>query len=56
MEFAFDGNPTLGTPALIGAASSGASGVISFLALTNTNSVSYAVQATTNLATSPLGG
>jgi len=53
LEFAFDGNPTVGTPALISAASSGASTVFSFLASTNTASVSYTVQSTTNLATVP---
>jgi autotransporter-associated beta strand protein len=53
MEFAFDGNPTVGTPALIGAASSGGSAVVSFLASTNTNAVSYMVQSTTNLSTAP---
>jgi len=53
MEFAFDGNPTVGTPALIGAASSGGSVVVSFLASTNTNAVSYMVQSTTNLSTGP---
>ena len=53
MEFAFDGNPTVGTPALISAASSGASTLVSFLASTNTNAVSYMVQSTTNLATGP---
>jgi fibronectin-binding autotransporter adhesin len=53
MEFAFDGNPTVGTPALIGAASSGGSAVVSFLASTNTNAVSYMVQSTTNLSTGP---
>jgi hypothetical protein len=53
MEFAFDGNPTVGTPALISAASSGASTLVSFLASTNTAAVSYMVQSTTNLATGP---
>ncbi len=53
MEFAFDGNPTVGTPALISAASSGASTLVSFVASTNTAAVSYMVQSTTNLATGP---
>jgi len=51
MEFAFDGNPTVGSPAMISAASSGAGTVFSFIASTNTAAVSYMVQSTTNLAT-----
>jgi autotransporter-associated beta strand protein len=53
IEFAFDGNPTVGTPALISAASSGTATLFSFLASTNTAAVSYMVQSTTNLATVP---
>jgi autotransporter-associated beta strand protein len=55
MEFAFDGNPTVGSPAMISVVSSGASSVFSFLASTNTAAVSYMVQSTTNLATGPWG-
>jgi hypothetical protein len=53
MEFAFDGNPTVGSPAMISAASSAAGPVFSFLASTNTNAVSYVVQSTTDLSTVP---
>jgi hypothetical protein len=51
MEFAFDGDPTVGSPAMISAASSGSGSVFSFLASTNTNAVTYVVQSTTNLST-----
>jgi hypothetical protein len=53
MEFAFDGNPTVGSPALITAASSGTNALFSFIASTNTNAVAYMVQSTTNLSTGP---
>jgi hypothetical protein len=47
-EYAFGGNPTVGTPALLVMASSN----ISFIALSNAAS-NYSVQNTTNLATGP---
>jgi hypothetical protein len=53
MEFAFDGNPTVGTAALLTATRSGSNAVFNFVASTNTNAVSYAVQSTTNLSTGP---
>jgi autotransporter-associated beta strand protein len=53
MEFAFNGNPTVGSPAMISAASSAAGPVFSFLASTNTNAVTYVVQSTTDLRTVP---
>ena len=52
-EYAFDGNPTIGTPALLSALPSGTNVVFSFVAARDTNSVSYVVQSTTNLATVP---
>ena len=53
LEFAFDGNPTVGTAALLTATRSGSDAVFNFVASTNTNAVSYAVQSTTNLSTGP---
>jgi autotransporter-associated beta strand protein len=53
MEFAFDGNPTVGTAALLTATRSGSNAVFNFVASTNTSAVSYAVQSTTNLSTGP---
>jgi autotransporter-associated beta strand protein len=53
MEFAFDGNPTVGSPALITAVNSGTNALFSFIASTNTNAVAYMVQSTTNLSTGP---
>jgi len=48
VEYAFGGNPTVGTPALLVMASSN----ISFIALSNSTS-NYTVQNTTNLSTGP---
>jgi fibronectin-binding autotransporter adhesin len=48
-EFAFDGNPTIGSPALLTATKVGTNAVFNYVALTNTNAVTYAVQSTTNL-------
>jgi fibronectin-binding autotransporter adhesin len=48
-EFAFDGNPTVGSPALLTAVKVGPNAVFNYVALTNTNAVTYAVQFTTNL-------
>ena len=53
LEFAFDGNPTVGTAALLTATRSGSNAVFNFVASTNTNAVSYTVQSTTNLSTGP---
>jgi autotransporter-associated beta strand protein len=53
MEFAFDGNPTVGSPAMISAASSSAGTVFSFLASTNTSAVTYVVQSTSDLSAVP---
>ncbi|MFM8716872.1 MAG: autotransporter-associated beta strand repeat-containing protein, partial [Spartobacteria bacterium] len=53
MEFAFDGNPTIGTPALLTATNVGTDAVFNYVALTNTNAATYQVQNTTNLASGP---
>ena len=50
-EYAFGGDPTVGTPALLSAASSPSNAVVSFIALSNAAS-NYTVLSTTNLATS----
>lgn len=51
LEFAFDGNPTVGTPALLRATKSGANTVISW---TERNAgVAYQVKGTTNLSVGP---
>jgi autotransporter-associated beta strand protein len=50
-EFAFDGNPTVGSPALLTATMVGTNTVFNYVALTNTNAATYAVQSTTNLTT-----
>ncbi len=52
-EFAFDGNPTVGTGALLIATKTGTNAVFTYAALTNTNAATYQVQNTTNLATGP---
>ena len=52
-EFAFDGNPTIGTAALLTVVKVGTNTVFNYVALTNTNAVTYNVQATTNLSTGP---
>ena len=51
MEFAFDGDPTVGSPALISVASSAAGPVFSFLARRDTGAVSYVVESTSDLST-----
>ena len=48
-EFAFDGNPTIGTGALLTAVKVGTNAVFNYVALTNTNAVTYQVQITGNL-------
>ena len=53
LEFAFDGNPTVGTASLLTVTSSGSNAVFNFLASTNPAAVFYTVQSTTNLSTSP---
>jgi fibronectin-binding autotransporter adhesin len=49
MEFAFDGNPTVGSPALLTAAKSGTNAVLQYVA--RNSGVTYTVKGTTNLAT-----
>jgi autotransporter-associated beta strand protein len=51
-EFAFDGNPTIGTGALLTAVQVGTNAVFNYVAQTNTNAVTYLVQSTTNLTNS----
>jgi fibronectin-binding autotransporter adhesin len=51
MEFAFGGNPTIGTPALLTAASQSGNALFSFVA--DTNSFTYTVQSTVDLKTGP---
>ena len=51
LEFAFNGNPTVGTPALLVVSNVGGMANFSFMA--TTNGVSYQPQSTTNLATGP---
>jgi autotransporter-associated beta strand protein len=50
-EFAFDGNPAVGSPALLRAAKGGTNSVISWVA--RNTGVTYSVNATTNLAAGP---
>lgn len=53
-EFAFDGNPTVGSPALLTATKVGTNVVFNFVARKNPpGGVTYQVQATTNLAAGP---
>jgi autotransporter-associated beta strand protein len=52
-EFAFDGNPTIGTGALLTAVQRGTNAVFNYVAMTNTNAATYVVQNTTNLSTGP---
>jgi autotransporter-associated beta strand protein len=53
-EFAFDGNPTVGSPALLTAVKSGTNTVFNYVARKNPpGGVTYQVQATTNLAAGP---
>jgi len=51
LEFAFNGNPTNGTPALLTVSNVG--GIANFSFIATTNDVSYQVQSLTNLATGP---
>jgi autotransporter-associated beta strand protein len=54
MEFAFDGNPTVGTPALLTATKSGADAVFNFVARKDPpGGAAYQVQATADLAVGP---
>jgi autotransporter-associated beta strand protein len=56
LEFAFDGNPTVGTPALLSVTKSGSDAVFNFVARKNPpGGVTYDVQSTTNLASGPWG-
>lgn len=53
-EFAFDGNPTVGTAALMAASKTGTNAVFTYVARkTPPGGVSYQVQGTTNLAAGP---
>lgn len=49
MEFAFDGNPTIGTGALLTSVKVGTNAVFNYVAQTNPSVVTYQVQSTTNL-------
>lgn len=51
-EFAFDGNPAVGSPSLLTAVRSGTNVVFTYLARTNASEVTYSVQSTTNLTNS----
>lgn len=51
LEFAFDGNPAVGSPALLRAAKTGTNAVVTWVA--RNTGVTYTVQGTTNLATGP---
>jgi autotransporter-associated beta strand protein len=51
MEFAFDGNPTVGTPALLTATKAGANAVFRYVA--RNSGATYEVQSAANLATGP---
>jgi fibronectin-binding autotransporter adhesin len=54
MEFAFDGNPTVGTPALLTATKSGADAVFNFVARKDPpGGATYQVEATADLAVGP---
>jgi len=48
LEFAFDGNPAVGTPSLLSISASGSNAVVSWVQ--RNSGVTYAVQGTTNLA------
>jgi autotransporter-associated beta strand protein len=53
-EFAFDGNPTVGSPALLTAVKAGTNAVFNFVARKNPpGGVTYQVQGTTNLSAGP---
>ena len=51
LEFAFDGNPTVGTPALLSVTSSGTNAVFRYVA--RNTGATYGVRGTTNLAGGP---
>jgi len=51
MEFAFGGNPTVGSSSVLSAALVGSDVVISYVAMTTPNAVTYQVQSTTDLST-----
>lgn len=51
-EFAFDGNPTVGSPAMLASTGSGSNAVFKFTGLQGATT-NYTVQTTTNLATGP---
>ncbi|MFM6174174.1 MAG: autotransporter-associated beta strand repeat-containing protein, partial [Sphaerospermopsis kisseleviana] len=53
LEYAFGGNPTVGTPALLTSSSSGSTIACSFIASTNSAAVSYVVESTTDLVAGP---
>jgi len=54
LEYAFDGNPTVGSPALLSVRRSGADAVFSFVARKDPpGGVTYIVQSATNLTTGP---
>jgi len=54
LEFAFDGDPTVGTAALLSAVRSGPNVIFNYIALDSSNAATtYAVQSTTNLVTGP---
>jgi fibronectin-binding autotransporter adhesin len=56
LEYAFDGNPTVGTPALLSVTKSGSDAVFNFVARKNPpGGVTYDVQSTTDLASGPWG-
>jgi fibronectin-binding autotransporter adhesin len=56
LEYAFDGNPTVGTPALLTVTKSGSDAVFNFVARKNPpGGVTYDVQSTANLASGPWG-
>jgi autotransporter-associated beta strand protein len=52
-EFAFDGNPTIGTGALLTSVKVGTNAVFKYVAQTNPSVVTYQLQSTTNLAIGP---
>jgi len=52
VEYAFDGNPTVGSPAMLTAAGAGSNAVFQFTGLQGA-ATNYTVQSTTNLSTGP---
>jgi autotransporter-associated beta strand protein len=53
LEYAFGGNPTVGTPTLLKSVLSGSNIICSFVASTNASALTYLVESTTNLVTGP---